>query len=1302
MDRLLHDQWQMSRSGARSGRGYRYQDAVGALDVCLAWIDRTPVTITPEGWEDYTVEPEFGPPVHRQVKSRQYHLGPFTPGEVAKFINAGWARHAQRLLSQPEARFELILERNVRGFPNSPVDPLAETDLGEALLPLLGVAEVGAERMLALTSVRIEPDPIRKATDALSAALSITPAASVPIVQAVRTHIGEVADANANRSPDDRGRIGLTDAERVIIGTRGMIEAERLEGALDQGLVEPVDWSNPVHDDHFYEGVDVVPGHIVSGLALDRPALVESINDALDDSRFVLIAGPSGCGKSALAWLVAHRRRAMPCYRIRRLYEADVEVAIRFAKALLPTETSPVTFVVDDLGRASLDGFDHFVREALIVPGVSVLGTVRNENLLLIREAHRAAIIRPTLDDELAARLFGEISNRSATTWPHWREPLEQSDGLLLEYTHILTRGERLSAVVEAQVQERVREGRTAELHILALVGMASATGANVPWRCIEDLVEGAADEVTRALRRLIDEHLVVQSSDGLLSGLHQLRSSAAETAVHRSPPFTRARTLRELVATLPGSELLQLLVAAMADGEEEVLIEALTQRLNKEADVEVLAAALQGLRLAGFNAEAATWVEVATEHQVPPGLAPLVFNLALAEADLDNLPIDERVSEAVTEITTLPRRDDHRAALVGGIGPDRVIALLTPDLDPVVGAPVLSALDGLAVVTSAPSWPPTGFVSNAVGSGPLPLLASILDAVTRIDRETAISAVSLEMEGAILRRIERETAWLRNLSIQQVNGSTIASCIWVNVVDPPNQTVHDVIVDIARTICWCLPRIDEVHIRAVFPDGDDAAIGDFTVASKRLKRAVLVSDDQVRWNRARLAAGSALIAVPSASARLAAEASLIDDALSIASEFGRVWVTGKGDLRSVNRRRQELVERAHMLGPPPISGVEVFLDPASDKEFASPLGGDVGDSVAVDIAKFILPGLRSAANLRATASVIGRQINRLDEALTSSYWELIGLSEPPPAVGALRETLDDLQAIAFGLANSDVRPGDIRKAGLAGSAQAALSRAATLARARSQRRFERELRAFVELLRNRDVHVDVVEGSGDPAAPWWPITEVGLLVRVQHLLEWFSALAAITSVIPEELNTRGVSITPLRDDRLVAGLAGRLINGKWFEAPDSLERLRDADLPPRANTPAADAFSRATSSLITISALVAWDTPSHTHPAEEAALADAQQAYREAVAYLQGLDQENPVIQEVMGALAQISERVQNEIDNSVDLDQTLAAELSRAIRGSSAEESESVNAIRGAYVFLLEWDIDRANALALLERLA
>src|SRR3990172_12827301 len=227
-----------------------------------------------------------------------------------------------------------------------------------------------------------------------------------------------------------------------------MAGAGGLGEALDRGLVETMDWGSKVHDERFYEGVHVVPGHVSAGLVVDRPALAESVNNALDESGFALVAGPSGSGKSALAWLVASRRRGMPCYRLRHLDEGDVEAAIRFVRALLPTRECPVTLIADDLGRAGMDGFDRFAREVLDVSGVAILGTVRNENLLLVRESHRATVFRPTLDEELAERLFAELSRRSATSWPHWREPLEQSRGLLLEYTHILTRGERLAATI--------------------------------------------------------------------------------------------------------------------------------------------------------------------------------------------------------------------------------------------------------------------------------------------------------------------------------------------------------------------------------------------------------------------------------------------------------------------------------------------------------------------------------------------------------------------------------------------------------------------------------------------------------------------------------------------------------------------------------------------------------------------------------------------------------------------------------------------------------------------------------------
>jgi len=1189
----------------------------------------------------------------------------------------------------------------VSGFSDPPSGFLSGTDLGDALYPLLGVDQVSTEKMLALTSLRIEPEPIRRAVDALAAALDTVPTACVPIFQAVRSHVGNAADANSTRLAEDRERIGLTDVDRLIAGVREMTDAGRLEEALDRGLVEPIDWGSQVHDERFYEGVHVVPGHVSAGLVVDRPALAESVNNALDESGFALVAGPSGSGKSALAWLVASRRRGMPCYRLRHLDEGDVEAAIRFVRALLPTRECPVTLIADDLGRAGMDGFDRFAREVLDVSGVAILGTVRNENLLLVRESHRATVFRPTLDEELAERLFAELSRRSATSWPHWREPLEQSRGLLLEYTHILTRGERLAATIRAQVDDRVREGRAIELHILALVATASANGANVPWETIEGVVGAEAAESTQALRRLMDEHLIAKTSDGVLTGLHPLRSSAAEVAIHESPPRTRARTLHELVSVLPGPELLPLLAGVALDDQKVVVISALTDRLAAEADVDVLIAGLNGLRLAGFSSEATAWIEVVARHRVPPGLAPLAFSMALAGSDLSGLPLDERVTAAVADIVSMPSRADDRAALLESVGLDRVALLLTRDLEPSKGAALLDALSGLPIATCG-NWPPSSFLSEAIESAPLKLLAQILDSMTRIDRDTAIGAASGDAEERIFTRIVREIAWLRELSILDADEPAIASCVWLNAIDPSDQSVHDLVVDVARTICWCLPRVDEVHIRAVFADGEDAGVGDFSVATKRLKRSVLISDDAVRWNRVRLTAAASVVSVPSASERLSSEASLLDEAAEITAQFGQAWLTGKGNLRSLDRRRQKLAEEAHVLGPAPTTGLHMFRDVGTDAQSDSPIADGVGDSVAVNLAKFIIPGLSSGKNLRATGVVIGRQLKRLAEALDPEYWELIGLTEPPPHIRPLYQNLDNLQAIALGLANGDVTPGDVQKAARAGSARGATARAAKLARSRCRRRFDKHLDRFLRAIENFSPNVAILESPGDPAAPWWPAVEVGLLVQIEDLFSWFAALETIISGIPDDLGQRGVSIAPTRDNRLVKGFAGRLISGKWFERSDAMDRFRSSEIPPAASTPTADAFSRAASSLITISALVAWDTPGHTHVDEQAALDDAQDAYSEAVVLLQGLDLEDPVIQEAIGVLAELGERVQNEINNHVDRDRTLAAEVSRAIRGSNVEESESLNGIRGANMFLQEWDIDRANARQLLERFA
>src|SRR4051794_30749930 len=81
----LESRWAESRSGAVAGRGYHYQDLVGAwvaLQVLSGGID--PGRVVAEGFEDLSCESST--PQQVQVKSRQERVGDFRVAEVARFV----------------------------------------------------------------------------------------------------------------------------------------------------------------------------------------------------------------------------------------------------------------------------------------------------------------------------------------------------------------------------------------------------------------------------------------------------------------------------------------------------------------------------------------------------------------------------------------------------------------------------------------------------------------------------------------------------------------------------------------------------------------------------------------------------------------------------------------------------------------------------------------------------------------------------------------------------------------------------------------------------------------------------------------------------------------------------------------------------------------------------------------------------------------------------------------------------------------------------------------------------------------
>src|SRR3546814_14001560 len=113
---------------------------------------------------------------------------------------------------------------------------------------------------------------------------------------------------------------------------------------------------------------------------------------------------------------------------------------------------------MDDVGRNGPESWGALLKEAMSVPGVVLLGSVREEDVTLIAERARAAEIRADPDDELAERLWRELREAAKTNCPGWREPCKMSAGLLLDYVHILTRAQRLHVLLLDQVAARLSD----------------------------------------------------------------------------------------------------------------------------------------------------------------------------------------------------------------------------------------------------------------------------------------------------------------------------------------------------------------------------------------------------------------------------------------------------------------------------------------------------------------------------------------------------------------------------------------------------------------------------------------------------------------------------------------------------------------------------------------------------------------------------------------------------------------------------------------------------------------------------
>ena len=700
---VLISQWSASRSGARAGRGFHFQDAVGAWLAARLACGMGSIRLVPEGFEDMSLEGEDAN--HVQVKSRVEHLDRFPSSTASRHILDAWERHVSR--GNRSATLTVVFERGVRGEDglNGP------DDLDTSLADCLNSESMLMTRLAARATSRGMSQPelseMLSSTVAVGASWAEVTAATVThirsqwdlppsalrlVARQLCSDVAEASDANAAASYENRQRLDRTSVVSTIEQVVTQLDLESLEFAIRQGMCEPLEYPEaPPGDDRYYEGTATQPFHVASNLVVPRSELVAEVMSGLEHRSAAIITGPSGVGKSAVLWTIPLALPGVLWYRVKRLSASDVPSLIRLARAYGVAHNRPVGFLVDAAGTADFTGWSELRFEAAALPGLLLVATARAEDLFVLGDLSTCASIDVRLDEAAAKTIFDGLVRREATDAAHWLEAFEASGGLTLEFTHLLTQGHRLSDVIEAQVRRRIAEGRHDELDALALVSVADRWSARLSTSALAAACGLTDFELRKALGRLVAEHLLVER-DGEIEGLHRLRSVALCDATHRLPPPQLTETIKRVVPLIPATQLHRFVASMLAEMPDarQIVIEA---EIADALDAERLAGLGQGLRLADFHERARDWKQIAEQHSIPASSQPVLVLFAAAGLEFpDIFPVELRAArDAMDSAVERGFRDELMAA----IGHAEVADLVASESSLERATRLLEAMDG-------------------------------------------------------------------------------------------------------------------------------------------------------------------------------------------------------------------------------------------------------------------------------------------------------------------------------------------------------------------------------------------------------------------------------------------------------------------------------------------------------------------------------------------------------------------------------------------------------------------------------
>lgn len=857
-----------TRAGSHAGRGFRYQDAVAASLAVEGFVGQSGYgSVVPEGGDDLELKTASARTL-AQVKSRRDHMGPFSARSVAGFVRKMWDGKGL----QPDDQFLLVLESNV-GERRTAVRQLQELSAYPTVVAELK-GRKGLAGLIARTKVLVLPDPRGSAVAQISARQACTYLEAEMYFADLLGVVGRLSDDNGTRAANAYLGLAVSDVQQRFDALQPLLTSAVVEAALTEGLCSAVDFLTPDEDPLFYLGVDAQASHVAAGLVVERPELRAAVLEGLESRRNALIHGVSGSGKSAVLWEAAYAsRHAVRWFQVRRLPPAAIASLVQLARSRRATADAPVGFIIDDVGRGFSESWTALTAEVNRTPGLLLLASVREEDRYPLVDSRRAAQIKVQGDDTLAERVWRELRNRGQTAWQGWREPWALAAGHLLEYTHVLTQGHRLSETLYAQVAARMNDvTRHDELDVLRVVACANAAGCSVEVSELPRVLAKPAPAVSLALTRLKDEHLVQDAHDGRIVGLHELRSAELLRLSHEFPPPMLSTTAAVTVWLVPASEMSRFLERTLSKqhGCDDAVIEGLALRLEAAPTPALFGAILTGLDRANAHRVIGRWLLTAEAKAMAKSLQGTPAGFAIGDIEPPDIGPTAPASRRFTEIRTEIIASGLTARLLARLAPSDLRRVLE-------AASSMGELTRLMASLLGQVIPISHLGELAALSPPLidadfQAVVSLLQVTARVNRPLAISWVNAVGQDALFQRFSDNVAWAEAPSLSPCEeGQEVRSDIWFVATSVQTDLNHEV-YQTCETLLALTPAADIVSSDALGADGVvvPSTVGDYPLASKRMPRANVPAPEQVARNRAWLAILNAHLATESYTAYLA------------------------------------------------------------------------------------------------------------------------------------------------------------------------------------------------------------------------------------------------------------------------------------------------------------------------------------------------------------------------------------------------------------------------------------------------